>query len=117
MGPADKVQIIGLQKLCKDISAEKIADASFSVLVPSLLLLHGVRPQQIAQHALVGNIRRPVERQQFSNLDQLGTNPSVHAQNFFLDDSCDGHGVERIHEGLPDLERKLAFAFILWSVH
>ena len=117
MRPADKVQIIRLQKLAKDISAEKITDASLSVLVPSLLLLDGVRPQQIAQHALVGNIRRSVERQQFSNLDQLGTNPSVHAQNFFLDDSCDGHGVECIHEGLPDLERKLAFAFILWNVH
>lgn len=79
MGPADEVEIVGLKKIGEDVGPKNVTNASLFVLQPPLLLLHGVRPQQIAQHPLRGNIGRPVQRQDFSYFGQLGAESSVHA--------------------------------------
>lgn len=117
MGAADEVEVVGLEELCEHVLAEDVADAALLVLVPALLLEDGVGPEQVAEHALAGDVGGPVEREQLLELDQLGRDAAVHAEDLLLDDGRDGHGVEGIHEVLPDLEGELALACVGRCVH
>lgn len=40
---------------------------------------------------------------------ELRREPSVHADDFFIDDRTDGHDVEAVRENLPEFEVVLAF--------
>jgi hypothetical protein len=47
------------------VCPEKVADTAFPIFVPSLFLLNGVRPKQVAEHALVGDVGGTVESEDF----------------------------------------------------
>lgn len=62
MPPAYQVQVQVLQEFLNDVRPEKLTDAPLVVIRPSLECLLGVRPQEIAEKALVGDLDRPLNR-------------------------------------------------------
>ena len=58
MRPADEVEVVSVEELGDDVGAEGEGDAAV-VLAPPLHVLVRVRPQQVAQQARVGHVRRP----------------------------------------------------------
>ena len=58
MRPADEVEVVSVEELGDDVRAEGEGDAAV-VLAPPLHVLVRVRPQQVAQQASVGHVRRP----------------------------------------------------------
>jgi hypothetical protein len=117
VGAADEVEVVGFEELRKYVGAEEIADASLLVLVPALLLLDGVGPEEVAEHALGGDVGGTIEREYFFDLEEFGTDAAVHAEYLLLDDGGDGHGVEGVGENLPEFEGELALACIIWCLH
>lgn len=57
MRSADQVQIVGLQELVHDVSAEDVGHAAVA-LGPALTVGIRVRPQEIAQQTFVRHVRR-----------------------------------------------------------
>ena len=117
MGSADQIQVVGLKELAQDVGPEKVTDSPLLVLVPALQVLHRVGPQQVAQHSLARNVSRPVQAQNLFYFEEFRTDAAVHAEYFFLDNGCDGHGVEAVGEGLPDFEGGFALAWVERCVH
>jgi len=55
MCPADEIQVMFVQELGDDLCPKRERDAPI-ILSPSHRLLIRVRPEQIAQQALIGNV-------------------------------------------------------------
>lgn len=117
MGAADQVEVVALEELREHIFTKKETDAPLQVLLPAALLLHRVRPQQVTEHAVGGDIGGTVEGDNFFDFGEFGTDAAVHAEDAFLDEGGEGHAVEGVHEVLPDLEGVLALAWVGRGVH
>lgn len=117
VGAADEVEVVGLQELREHVLPEDVADTTLLILVPALLLENGVGPEQVAEHALAGDIGGPVEREDLLEFYEFRGDASVHAEDLLLDDGRDGHGVEGVDEVLPDLEGELALACVGRCLH
>lgn len=117
MRTTDEVKFIVLEELSEHVCPEEIADATFLVLVPAFLVVDWVRPQDIAEHALAGDVCWSVQGEDLSDFVEFGTDSSMHAEYLLLDDGCDGHGVEAVSEAFPEFDRVLPFACVESIVH
>lgn len=107
---ADQVEVVPLEELCNDVLAEGERNTAV-VLAPSLDVLIGVGPEQIAKQAVIGDVRRPHNATDLLHGLQVGRETTVHAENLLVDNSSDWQAVEAISEGLPELDVVTPFAW------
>ena len=113
MRTANEVEIVLLEEFFYNVCTEGERNASI-VLAPTGDALLGIRPQQIAQKASIGHVRRPNDLANLLHIMQFGAQATVHAKDLFVYYCCDGHAVEALGEGLPQLNVISSFAY-LWS--
>lgn len=77
----------------------------------------GVRPQHIAKQAAVRHVCGPNEPPNLVQVVDLRGQPSVHAQDLFVDASTDWQAVEDVAELLPKLDVIPSLAFVIESVN
>ena len=109
MGPADQINVLVLQEIRYDVTAEDEADSPL-VLSPARHALLRIGPQQIAEQPLIRHLQRPNQLQYLLQILQLRTEPAMHTHNLLIDESTDGHDVEDVREGFPQFDVVFAFA-------
>ena len=68
-----------------------------------LIVIHGVRPHQVAEDAIKRNLLPAINIINLFNLLELRRDTSVHGEVLPSDRARDGHGVEDFHEHIIDL--------------
>ena len=116
VGAADKVQVVLVQKLSDDVLPKGERDAPV-VFAPSVDLLVGVGPEEIAEKTGVRDIRRPDDALDLVEAGELRAETAVHAQDLFIDDRRRREAVEAVREGLPELDSEATLAFIVEPVN
>ena len=116
MGAADQIYIVVLEEVRHHVSAEDEAHSSL-VFRPARHALLRVGPQQVAEQALVGHLQRPDQLEYLFKVVELRTDPAVHAEYLLVDDGANGHHIEYIREGLPQLDVVLALTCIKPPLH
>lgn len=101
--PADKVQLIVIQKPPQHVISEQMPYSPLVIFVPPLAFWVRVRPQDIAEHPRVGHVGGSIQRQYLLVSLQLGGDSSMHAQDLLFDNGGNRHGIETINEELPYL--------------
>ena len=109
MGPAHQIDVLVLQEIRYDVTAEDEADSPL-ILSPARHALLRIGPQQITEQPLVGHLQRPDQLQYLLKILQLRTEPAMHTHNLLIDESTDGHDVEDVREGFPQFDVVFAFA-------
>ena len=103
MGSADEVEVGALQELGDDVGPEGERHTAVA-LPPPLGVRVRVRPQHIAQQALVRHFRRALDVAQLLELCEGGGEAAVHADDLLLDHRDERQAVERVAELLPQLD-------------
>ena len=109
MGPAHQIDVLILQEVGNDVAPEDETDSPLVFSPPRHALLR-IRPQKIAEQSLVGHLKRSDQLQDLLKVLQLRTEPAMHAHNLLVNESADGHDIEDVREGLPQLDVVFAFA-------
>ncbi|TVU49178.1 hypothetical protein EJB05_00474, partial [Eragrostis curvula] len=98
--PADEVQVMFLKKL-GDLVRPKRAGHSPLARTPSCNSFSRIRPEQIAQEAMVGHVDWSLNAANLIETFQVGGQSAVHAEDALADKRRDGEAVEAVGEGLP----------------
>jgi len=104
------------QKLRYDIFTKCEAYAAV-ILTPTNDVLVRVGPQEVAQQARVGYVRRPHDALNLLHILQLGGETAVHAEDLLVDDGGNGQTVEAIRKSLPQLDVVASFALVIEAVY
>jgi len=116
MGSADEIYIVLLEELLDHGLAKGIRDTTV-ILSPARLSLFGVRPDQVAEKTILGDLSGPRNLLKLRNSDELGAQAAVHAEDFVVDQSGDRHAVEYILELLPHADRVATLALVVKAVY
>jgi hypothetical protein len=101
MSSTDEIDFMLLAELLDNFGAESVWHSSFVCAVRFDVFVR-IRPEQVAEKSMIGDLLRPL---QFGNLlkcSQLWTEPAVHAEDATFDQRCDRHLVEAFTELLPE---------------
>ena len=115
MCSTDQINIVFDGEFAYDALPESEADTSivFSELFdPSLW----VRPQQIAQEALVRHIGRSHYVLDLFEIFEFGTQAPVHTKNLFVYERTDWQAIKDVREYLPKLDRVSSLALIVETI-
>lgn len=102
MCSADEIHIMVIQEGRNYIPSKHETYTSF-ILTPSGHTLLRISPKQVTQKAGIGHFNRPHNLQNLLEALKLGTEPSMHAHYFFIDQGTYWHHVEYISKNLPQL--------------
>ena len=75
-----------------------------------------VRPEQIAEEALVWHIGRSHNILDLVQIFELGAQAAVHAEDFFINQSGNGKAVEDVTENAPESDTVAPFALVVEAV-
>mmetsp|Transcript_17525 Transcript_17525/g.54741 ORF Transcript_17525/g.54741 Transcript_17525/m.54741 type:complete len:529 (-) Transcript_17525:13-1599(-) len=115
VGAADEVEVHLAEELGDDVLAEGEGDAAV-VLAPAHHVLVRVGPEEVAEEARVGDVRRSDDPLDLVDLLELGREPAVAAEDFLVDDRRDREAVEAVREGLPHLDVVPTLALVVEPV-
>lgn len=115
MGSADQVEVVAAKELGHDVFPEGETNASV-ILSPADDILIGIRPEQVTQEPRVGHISGAHNAFDLLHLRELWAEPTVHAEDLFVDDSRHREAVEAVDEGLPQLNVIPSLALIVEAV-
>ena len=116
MRPAYQIDVEISGEFLDDVLAEGVADAAL-VLSPPFYVGIGVRPQEIAEQSLIGELYGSFDAGDIRQIIEIGRQSAVHADDLLIDDRADGHHVEDICKIFPDLEVVPAFACLRGDLH
>ena len=117
MGPADHLQVVVVDKFVRDVIAPAVPSAAGGGVEPFFAVVCGVRPQQIAERAVVGQISLAVDISDLVQILYLRGQPSVEAEDRAIDDCGQRQALEDLCEHLPDRIGVVFFmAFIVEAV-
>ena len=116
MRSTNQVYVVLFEELFDHRFAESVWNSAI-VFAPTWLALLRVRPQQIAQEAILRDFSGTRELLELGNCNKFGRETSVHAQNLVVNESRNGHTVEDILELFPRLDWKAAFAFVVETIN
>ena len=85
------------------MSSVRMSGGGVPARTPALLVLVGVGPEQVAQQARVGHVRRPHDAADLLHALQVGTEPPVATEDLLVNDSSNWEAVEAVREGFPQL--------------
>ena len=109
MRPTDEVKVMLVQELCRDLRPECEGDAPV-VLSPAHRVLVRVRPQQIAEQALIWHVRRPHDPPDLLHRLKVRAEATVTAEDLLVDNGGHRETVEAVRESLPKLDVVAALA-------
>ena len=109
MCPANQVDVLVIQKLGNDVSPENEAHSPF-VLTPPIHAFFGIGPEQITEEALVGYFNGSNDFDDLFEGGEFGTEATVHAEDFFVDDGGNGENVKNVGENFPHFQIIFSFA-------
>jgi len=115
VGAADEVEVVGLEELVDDVVAEGVGHTA-GVAAPAGYRGVRVGPEEVAEEALVGDVRRAGDLEDLAKPLEVGREAAVHAQNFVLDAAGDRHAVEGVGEDAPELDAVTALALVVEAV-
>jgi len=113
--PADEVDVVFLAEALHDFLTEGEGDSAV-VLTPTLHVLVGVGPEEVAQEPRVWHVRRPHDALDLFQRVQFGRESPVHADDLLVDQRGDGQAVEAVCERLPNANVVPAFALVVEPV-
>ncbi len=116
VGATYKIQVMSVAKLWDDVCPEG-EGLSPVVLAPTLHVLVGVGPQEVAQKARIGDVCRPRDASDLLHRVEVRAEAAVAAEDLLFDDGGDGQTVEAVGEGLPHLYVVTSLAFVVESVN
>jgi hypothetical protein len=116
MSSANKVDVMLLGECRYDFLSKSERNTAI-VLTPSLDILIGIRPEEVAKETGVGDISGSHNTLDLLEGAQLWAQTTVHTENLLINKSCDGKAIEAISEGLPQLDVIAALALIVKSVN
>ena len=99
VGPAQEIEVVGLEEVFGHILAEGEACAAGGGPEPADLV--GVRPEEVCHGALVRDLAGPVQVLHLVYHLEAGGEAAVHAEYFVVDGGRQGEEVEEVGEGPP----------------
>jgi hypothetical protein len=100
MCSAYQVDVLLFEEVGYDISPEDETDATL-VLVPAINAFFRIRPEQVAKEPLVRDFDWPYDFEYLFKAFELWTESTMHAHDFLINQSANGHDVEYIREKFP----------------
>ena len=98
VGATDEIEVVFLEKSLQSISPECERYPAV-IFCPSTALV-GIRPQQVAHQAEVGNWRWAVELTDLVHTIEFGGQTPVHTEDFFCHNGRYREAIEAISKGL-----------------
>ena len=115
MRPAYQVNVVLLVKSRHDLLTEGKGDTSV-VLAPTLHVLVGVRPEEVAEEAGVRDVGRSHNPLDLLERAQLWAQSTVHTEDLLIYNSCDREAVETVSESFPQLNIVPTLALIIKTI-
>jgi hypothetical protein len=100
MCSANQINVLLFEEVGYDIRSKNKTDATL-ILVPAIDAFFGIGPEEVAEEPLVGDFDWPYDFEDLFKAFKLGTESTMHAHDFLIDQSTDGHDVEYIREKFP----------------
>ena len=101
MGPRQKLQIVDFVKLVRHALSKQIPGPPRRELPGSGNVL-GIAPHQIVKGAFVGDFLVAVDRPHLVQRANIGAETSVHAKDFFVNESREAKAIKALHAVPPD---------------
>lgn len=101
MGACNRFEAVFLNKLVRDVLAERVSGASGRDSPASSVV--GVRPKQVAHRPFVGHFNDSVDVADLVKCIQAGRETAVEAENLLFDNGAEGEVVEQVGKVLPDV--------------
>lgn len=115
MSSSNHLQIICVVELLSNVLPEGVASAP-RVHPPSRTII-GVRPEEVAHWAFVGDFLEPFEGPDVVQGLDAGGESAMEAKELIFDDGCEGKVVKEFSEAFPDIGvAVLAAAFIVKAI-
>ena len=102
VGPAHHLQAVLVQKLLAYILSPAEPSAPWRRPKALAVIVGWVRPEQVAEGPLVGDVLNPVDGLDLAQLLDFGGEPTVEAEHLVLDNGGEGQVHEDLGEHLPD---------------
>ena len=116
MGATYEVEVVLVQELGDDLAAERERDAAV-VLAPARYVLVRIGPEQVAEEALIGHVRRPHDPPDLLHRLEVGREAAVAAEDLLVDDGRHRQAVEAVGERLPQLDVVASLALVVEAVY
>ena len=115
MRPTDQVKVVFRQEFDDDLLSEAVRDSPL-VLFPIRLHIRRIRPKEIIEQSIIGNIGGPGDLPDIVHVLKAGGKAAMNAKDLSGNDRGDGERVEGVNERLPDLDVASALALVVESV-
>lgn len=115
VGPTDQIDVVSSEELGDHVGPKNVRNSPV-VFLPAVHGGVGVRPEQVAHQAGFRDFAGADNLVDLVEPAELGAEPSVHAENLFVDDGSDGEAVEEVPEGFPELDAEPAPALVVKTV-
>jgi len=112
MCPDDEVHVVLLEETAHHIWPEDERYATI-VLCPTCNILVWIGPEEIANQSRVRHVSRANQTTNLIEIVDLWRQPTMHAHDFFVDQTTDRHTIEHIAELLPHLNVVAPLALII----
>lgn len=107
-----EVQVVLMQELGDHVGTERVRDAAV-VLAPTHHVLVRVRPEEVAQQALVGHVGRSLDAANLFHRVEVRREAAVTAEDLFVDDGRHRQTIETVGERFPQLDVVASFACVM----
>jgi len=114
--PTDEIQIVPVEELRHNVLPKRERDSTI-ILPPSVNILVGITPQQIAEKSRVGHVGGSDDALDLIQTRKLRTQPPVGAEYFLIDDRRAREAIEAIRKCFPQLDPEAALALVVESVN
>lgn len=115
MRSTDEVKVMTIEKFRYNIGPEGKRYAAI-ILAPSLHVLVGIWPQQVAQEPGVWDISGSHDSSDLFHGLEIRAQASMATKDFLVHNGRDRKTIEAVGEGLPKLDIKTPFAFVVEPV-
>jgi hypothetical protein len=116
MGAANQIDIVLFGEGRYDFLTKGEGNTTV-IFAPSLDVLVGVGPEEIAEESGVGDVCGSHDSLNLLEGGKLWGETAVHAEDLLIDNSSDRQAVEAVSEGLPQLYVVAALAFVVEPVN
>lgn len=116
MGSAYEVELVLLEELADNVGAEGVGNPSV-VHPPSVKVLGGIGPEEIAQQPGVGDVGGALQIPNLIKVLQVRRETAVHAEDLVVNQGRHRKAVEAVDEGPPQPHAESPLAFIVKPVY
>ena len=115
MGAANKVNIVLFIESWNDFLTESEGNTTV-IFSPTLNILIGIRPEEIAEKSSIGNISRSHNSLNLLKGAQFWAEATMHAENFLINNGSNGEAIKAVSESLPEFDIIATLALIVETI-